>query len=576
VLPEEIVRSYDATRDFSGKAVRSACYAPYVSMYLNTTGDVQACCKNQTFVLGNVGEDSLDAIWKGARIGQLRKALARNAFGAGCEHCEWQIRSENFPDVYTRIFEEFPVASAVPEWPSMLEFTISNTCNFECVMCYGELSSSIRSHREGLPPLPRVYDEKFFADLRRFLPHLTRVKFFGGEPFLAQESFRIWDMMFEDGITIPCHATTNGSIWNARVERVLEHFPVSISVSIDGATQETFERIRVNGRFDVVMRNLDRFHEYARRRKTALTLTHCLMRQNWREFFDVLLIGERYGCDVGMNTVIDPPDCSLFTLRADEQLAIADELEAIGRDRLHLLRINRNVWDNEIRNLRAHATRGLAEDLDGVKKRTQEARAALDGRKADHVSPAWQLVFDGKLAEALERVEKTGESNVYYWQSRVLRAHVLRLMGKLAESEAQLARCLEMTSRRPEPYAERAWLRLEQNRVDEGLADARRSLELSRVGEATETSALNVLGCLLNRCGKAQEALGLFDRLLAAQPDHPFFRVNRGWACLGLGQVDGAIAEAERVLATAPENVAALDLHRVAVARRKNAPEIHP
>ncbi len=86
--------------------------------------------------------------------------------------------------------------------------------------------------------LPKPYSDHFFAELRKYLPHLKFAKFLGGEPFLAQESYRIWDMMVEDKLQIPCHVTTNGTQWNERVERVLEHVPCSFSISMDGVTKK--------------------------------------------------------------------------------------------------------------------------------------------------------------------------------------------------------------------------------------------------------------------------------------------------------------------------------------------------
>ena len=258
-MEESVIKNYDAQRDFSNKAFRSGCYAPFVSLYFSTRGDVLACCKNETFVLGNVRKQRLDEIWKGGKISTLREALADYRFETGCEFCEWQIVGGAYRDAYPVIFEELPVESMEPEWPAMIEFAGSNTCNFECVMCYGELSSSIRAHRDGLPPLPKVYSEQFFQDLCKYLPYLRRAKFLGGEPFLASECFRIWDMMIEDGLKTPCHVTTNGSQYNAKVERVLEALPVSISVSIDGATKETLEKVRVNARYEELMENVHRF-----------------------------------------------------------------------------------------------------------------------------------------------------------------------------------------------------------------------------------------------------------------------------------------------------------------------------
>jgi len=564
-------RAYDATRDFSGKSLRAGCYAPYVSLYFNTIGDVVACCKNQTYVLGNVGESSLDEIWRGARIDQLRKALARYDFGAGCGHCEWQIRGGDHQGVYTRIFEEFPVDSAAPEWPAMMEFTISNTCNFECVMCYGELSSLIRTRRDGLPPLPKVYGERFFSDLRKYLPHLRRAKFFGGEPFLAAENFRVWEMMIEQGVRIPCHVTTNGSIWNARVERVLDHFPVSISVSVDGATKATFEAIRVHGDFDGVMGNVRRFLDYTRAKGTTFNLTHCLMRQNWREFPEFLLLAEELGCEVWINTVIDPPESSLFALPPHELREVAARLEELGRPLLDRFVLNRAVWDNQVRNLRENADERLAKELEAVRDEARQSRLMLEGPAADIMTPAWALVRAGKFHEALDFVGRTPPTSPSYWHVLVLRAHVMRRMGDHAAAERELDRSFELTTRRPEPYAERAWLRRDQGRVDEALADARRSMERLRPDDPTEETLQDVLGFLLAGKRDRAGARAAFDRLLELKPRDPDVRIHRAWGFLDLGLRAEALAEAQAALALAPDHEVARGLRDSLLAQTRAA-----
>jgi MoaA/NifB/PqqE/SkfB family radical SAM enzyme len=179
---------------------------------------------------------------------------------------------------------------------------------------WGELSSSIRANRQGLPPLPKAYDDRFFDDLRPFLPHLRWMNFLGGEPFLASESHRIWRMMIDDRLSVSCHVTTNGSQYNSKIETLLNSLPMNLTVSLDGSTKETFEKIRCRSHFETVMENLLRFHRYSRARGKSLKIAFCLMRQNWHEFGDVLLLGEELDCEVLVNTVVDPSHCSLFTL----------------------------------------------------------------------------------------------------------------------------------------------------------------------------------------------------------------------------------------------------------------------
>lgn len=351
-MNRDILDKYDATRDFSEKGFRSVCYAPFVSLYFDTLGLVRVCCQNTTYVVGNVAEQSLDEIWRGPRIRALRNALLKDNFALGCRFCEWQLDDGNYTGSFMRTFDIHPAASPDPDWPVQMEFSVSNTCNLECVMCRGEWSSSIRSRREKLPPLPKAYGDRFFEELRRYLPHLQRARFLGGEPFLAQESLRIWNMMVEMGLSIPCHVTTNGTQYNARVERILEAIPVSFAISMDGVTKETVESIRRNADYDALMENFRRFHAYAKRRGTTVGLTYCLMRLNWHEFGDYLLFADEWDCDVYVNTVTNPPDFSLYTLDPDDLAEISRKLDAQSERILPRLGRNRQVWIDELDRIR--------------------------------------------------------------------------------------------------------------------------------------------------------------------------------------------------------------------------------
>ncbi|HWC95184.1 MAG TPA: radical SAM protein [Candidatus Sulfopaludibacter sp.] len=345
--------AYDAKRDFSTKAFQSACYAPFVSLSFTPRGEVQVCCRNWQYSLGNVGRQSLAEVWNGPELKRLRTEMNDYKFGFGCDLCEWQVVNSN--ESYANFFDRFPVASETPEWPQTMNFALSNACNYECVMCSGELSSLIRSRREGLPPLPKVYGDSFFAEIRPYLRNLKQIIFYGGEPFITPECFRMWEMMIEDGLTYPCHVTTNGSKYNDKVKRILDSLLMSISISLDGATRETLETVRVNAKYDEVMANLNLFREHIRRRNTYMNISFCLMQQNWHEFGDVLLIAEDLGIDLFVNTVVDPEHCSLYKLSKEElnRIVAALEKQAPGLEgRLHK---NRHVWEEQLEILRNSA-----------------------------------------------------------------------------------------------------------------------------------------------------------------------------------------------------------------------------
>jgi MoaA/NifB/PqqE/SkfB family radical SAM enzyme len=361
-----ILDAYNGARDFSEKALRSTCYAPHTSLYFSMNGDVRVCCHNWSHPAGNISRQTIAEIWNGEAVKAVRRSLEAGSFGAGCGYCEWQIATGSFVNLSPSKWDQLPVPSKDPDWPLQMEFSIGNTCNLECIMCDGKASSSIRAHREKLPPLVSAYPEAFFLELRSYLPHLKRAKFLGGEPFLQNECFRIWDMLIEDGVSVHCHVTTNGTQLNARVERFLDKLPFGIAVSLDGYRKETIEKIRVNARYEVQMRNVRRFREYTTERKTSFGLTYCLMRPNWAEFGDFCLFAESLDCNVFVNAVRTPAEVSLYTLTPAELGRIADSMERQSASLLPLLDRNRAIWKGEVERISARAS-GLSPMTDKIK-----------------------------------------------------------------------------------------------------------------------------------------------------------------------------------------------------------------
>jgi MoaA/NifB/PqqE/SkfB family radical SAM enzyme len=250
-----------------------------------------------------------------------------------------------------RGFDQFAVRTAVPDWPQRMEFSISNACNLECIMCSGLFSSAIRSRREKLPPLRTLYSAAFIASLRKYLPHLEQAKFLGGEPFLIPEFYQIWEMMIADGLTTACHITTNGTLYNTKIEQVMKALPMSFAVSLDGATKGTVERIRVNANYDEQLRILKRLREYTRERGTDLSLTFCFMRQNWHEFGEYCLFGDEWGCNVGVNTMVKP-EFAVYNLPPEELRKVLTTMELQAPRLDSLLNRNRQVWFAELDRMR--------------------------------------------------------------------------------------------------------------------------------------------------------------------------------------------------------------------------------
>lgn len=372
-IGRKVRRRLDGVRQTPGNddAGRLACHAPFTSMYLDQHGFARACCMNDYQLLGNITERTLREIWMGPEAEELRRAMERDDLTVGCHFCKWQV-DEGRPDLaFSKWFNEYPVTAPDPDWPVQLEMSISNNCNLQCVMCNGEWSSSIRSQREGRSPLPKVYGDAFFDELRQFIPHLRRIKFLGGEPFLASETLRVMDLLAEMQADVRVHATTNGTQWSPRVERILDMLPVDVAVSLDASTRSTYESIRLGASWDDVQTNLDRFQERAARRGTDVTVTFCLMAVNWQDFFGFCQQADARGIGCAVNTVTEPAHLSLYRLPVDEFKTVLAELERIETEVGPTLGRSRATWLGELDRLRQHE----------AQKREDQEVAGLDVRR---------------------------------------------------------------------------------------------------------------------------------------------------------------------------------------------------
>jgi len=342
-LTRERMSELDRHAGNSGAAPRAACHAPFTTLSFQTSGEVLSCCRKPATVLGNVTRQSLREIWRGRELAALRASVRNYRFPAGCAWCDWCAHRGELALADLRKYRHLELHARGDEWPRRLEFNLSNVCNLECIHCDGLLSSAIRA-REGLPPLPRVYGDRFFAELAEFLPHLEEAVFLGGEPFLQAECFRIWRLLVERKLETRCVIITNGTVYHPEIARILDALPFWLSVSLDGSTKATVESVRRNARHADLWKNLARFREHAKKPGSTLVVSFSVMRQNCGEFADFLVMAEELGVDVTLNLVIHPPRCTPMSMPPEELEPVLARLHAREAELLPRLKRNAAVW----------------------------------------------------------------------------------------------------------------------------------------------------------------------------------------------------------------------------------------
>jgi hypothetical protein len=288
---------------------------------------VTACCASW-HLLGRVtGPErrSLREIWQGAEAEALRRAVDAEDWSLGCWECGRAMdrgdRAESIAPCYDDLTGTGPDG-----FPQFIDFALSNRCNLQCAMCNGGLSSTIRSQREGRPPMAPAYDDRFFAELDEFLPHLRRATFKGGEPFLVDEHRRVWDRMVALDLRPAIDITTNGTVLTDAIEEHVRALAMRVTISVDAVDPEVLAAVRVGVDPDRLWRNVDRFARIGEDIGEPVALTFCLMPQTWRELVPVLREADRRGLGTEVIVVDGPRGFGLAGLARPDLEVVADGL----------------------------------------------------------------------------------------------------------------------------------------------------------------------------------------------------------------------------------------------------------
>ena len=175
-----------------------------------------------------------------------------------------------------------------PFHPTSIDVEPIDTCNFACEHC--QVTHWMRN-------TTRLTTERLISILRQ-LPMLRHIKLQGmGEPLLNRHVIEMLEQVERGGGA--ASIVTNGSVYTEEIAQRLSSLRgTTIIVSMDGATAETFEAIRVNGKFRKVVDNVaDMVRRRGRRVWPAIELRSVVTLRNAHELPDIVRLAKRLGVD---------------------------------------------------------------------------------------------------------------------------------------------------------------------------------------------------------------------------------------------------------------------------------------
>ena len=180
----------------------------------------------------------------------------------------------------------------VVQLPTYVQIEPVGQCNLRCQMC------AIQFRRHGPPYGPLAFMP--FADFTGMVDGFSELRELHlqglGEPMMHPRFFDMVRYAAAKGIKVSTNS--NLTLLNARrAERCVASGLDTLHVSIDAASAEIYERIRVRSHFDRVLRNLGFLLEARERAgsdRPRLRLVSVVMRQNLHELPELVRLAHRW------------------------------------------------------------------------------------------------------------------------------------------------------------------------------------------------------------------------------------------------------------------------------------------
>ena len=251
---------------------------PWIHMHMWPAGYTYPCCMSDPALpVGNTQEQSLQDIWNGEQMRQLRLNMLQNKKSPECRRCYeleengmWTLRNssnENFKHHQSKVEETSDDGSAGTVNMAYMDIRFSNLCNLKCRSCGPQFSSSwFEDHKAthgdpGHPKILQVRDDmlSFMDELDPLLESVERVYWAGGEPLITKEHYDILDKWIAMGKNdVKMDYTTNFTQMYYKRKTAFEYWNsfehVRVAASLD-ANHARGEYLRKNMTWTQVVQN---------------------------------------------------------------------------------------------------------------------------------------------------------------------------------------------------------------------------------------------------------------------------------------------------------------------------------
>ncbi len=286
------------------------CRKCFEYAYVFVGGDVRICPWNG-IVIGNLLENTLEEIWNGEKVDEIRKAFSRGELlGCNEQYCPDCINERDTlqiePEEMQRLYDN------PTEIPAMISLAYDERCNHTCPSCRSCVFVADKEYREKL--------DKITENIEPYLMKVRHIATNGiGDLFVSTEIVDMLSRLHPEKDEFSMFIETNGVLFKDNWHKIehLSKYPITVSVTPNSFDRETYRYLAGRddlAKFEESMQFIsDMKHEG---KISRIRLIMVIQDSNFRQIPDFIKRGIEYDAD----DIVLRPIYKWFGLQEDELL----------------------------------------------------------------------------------------------------------------------------------------------------------------------------------------------------------------------------------------------------------------
>jgi sulfatase maturation enzyme AslB (radical SAM superfamily) len=278
--------------------ITTNCPRPFDTVLIDKQGSCYACeCTSWLpQSMGNLQIQSLNDILGSDVAKELQSSIVDGTYRyCNNRHCAWLLNNKDGTAWETQVPQRRI---------KHLRLAIDDSCNLRCPSC----RKALIFHKEGSAFNLGIRLADRINDWLRTYDHPLQVHIGSdGDPF-ASHVYRHFMEQTPERDNIKYSILTNALMFkefHTRVPYVTRNLQ-ELGVSIDGASKETYEKLRLGGKWEKLLEGLECISKLRQQHDFRFILHFVVQKQNYHEMEDIIDLGRRYGADrVWLNRITD-------------------------------------------------------------------------------------------------------------------------------------------------------------------------------------------------------------------------------------------------------------------------------